>query len=49
VGSFKNLLLQNYWANFNHTWHKSFLGGRKFKFLQMKGVAPLKGEIIAKQ
>jgi hypothetical protein len=23
--SFKNLLLQNHWANFNQTWHKSFL------------------------
>jgi hypothetical protein len=26
VGSFKNLLLQNQWANFNQTWHKSSLG-----------------------
>jgi hypothetical protein len=26
VGSFKNLLLQNHWANFNQTWHKSSLG-----------------------
>jgi hypothetical protein len=26
VGSFKNPLLQNHWANFNQTWHKSFLG-----------------------
>ena len=23
---FKNLLFQNYWANFNQTWHKAFLG-----------------------
>ena len=23
---FKNLLLQNHWANFNQTWHKAFLG-----------------------
>jgi hypothetical protein len=26
MGSFKNLL-QNHWANFNETWHKSSLGG----------------------
>jgi hypothetical protein len=26
VGSFKNLLLQNDWANFNQTWHKLSLG-----------------------
>jgi hypothetical protein len=26
LGSFKNLLLQNYRANFNQTWHKSSLG-----------------------
>jgi hypothetical protein len=25
VGSFKNLLLQNHWANLNQTWHKSSL------------------------
>jgi hypothetical protein len=24
--SFKNLLLKNYWANFNQTWHISSLG-----------------------
>ena len=24
--TFKNLLLQNYWANFNQTWHKVSLG-----------------------
>ena len=23
---FKNLLLQNHWANFNQTWHKASLG-----------------------
>jgi hypothetical protein len=46
--SFKNLLLQNHCANFNHTWHKLFLG-RGFKFVQMKGIAPLQGEIIAKK
>ena len=21
--TFKNLLVQNHWANFNHTWHKA--------------------------
>jgi hypothetical protein len=26
MGSFKNLLLQNHWANFNQTWHKSSFG-----------------------
>jgi hypothetical protein len=25
------------------------LGGREFKFVQMKGIAPLQGEIIAKE
>jgi hypothetical protein len=27
VGSFKYILFQNHWANFNQTWHKSSLGG----------------------
>jgi hypothetical protein len=44
MGSFKNLLLQNHEANFNLTWHKSSLGGG-----EMKGIAPLQGEIIAKE
>jgi hypothetical protein len=48
MGSFKNLLLQNHWANFNQTWDKSSLG-RGFKFVQIKGIAPLQGEIIAKR
>jgi hypothetical protein len=48
MGSFKNLL-QNHYANFNQTWHKSSLGGMGFKFVQMKGIAPLQGEIIAKE
>jgi hypothetical protein len=48
LGSFDNLL-QNHWANFNQTWNKSFLGGRGFKFLQMKGIAFLEGEVIAKE
>jgi hypothetical protein len=28
VGSFKNLLFQNHWVNFNQTWHKSSLEER---------------------
>jgi hypothetical protein len=28
MGSFKNLLLQNHWANFNQTWNRSSLGKR---------------------
>jgi hypothetical protein len=28
VGSFKNHLLQNHWANFNQTWYRSSLVGR---------------------
>jgi hypothetical protein len=47
MGSFKKLLLQNHWANFNQTRHKSSLG--EFKFVQMKGIALLQGEIIAKE
>jgi hypothetical protein len=48
MGSFKNLLSQNPWVNFTrlgitHPW------GRGFKFVQMKGIAPLQGEKIAKQ
>jgi hypothetical protein len=42
------LLLQNHWANFNQTW-QIILGGRGFKFVQMKGIVPPQGEIIAKQ
>jgi hypothetical protein len=48
VGSFKNLLLQNHWANFNQTWHKSSKEEEGLKFVQIKGIAPLQGEIIAK-
>jgi hypothetical protein len=33
MGSFKNLLLQNHWANFNQTWHKSSLGEDKWRGL----------------
>ena len=45
VGSFKNLLLQNHRTRLgiNHP------GGRGFKLLQMKGVALLEGEAIAKK
>jgi hypothetical protein len=49
MGSFKNLLLQNHHVNFNQTWHKSSLEERGFKFVQLKGIAPLQGEIIAKE
>jgi hypothetical protein len=38
----------NYWANFNQAWHKSPLGSG-FKFVQLKGIALLQGEIIAKE
>jgi hypothetical protein len=46
--SFKNIPLQNHWAiltrlSTNHPW------GRGFKFIQMKGIAPLQGEVIAKE
>jgi hypothetical protein len=47
--SFKNFLLQNHWANFNMTGHKSSFGEWGFKFIQMKGIAPLQGGIIAKE
>jgi hypothetical protein len=40
-------LLKNHWANFNQTWHKS--SGEGLKFVQMKGIASLKGEVIAKE
>ena len=37
--SLKNLLLQNYWANFNQTLHKVSLGEGDSSFFQMKGPA----------
>jgi hypothetical protein len=37
MGSFKNLLLQNHWANFNYTWHKSFLGKEKSSLFKKSG------------
>jgi hypothetical protein len=52
MGSFAHLLLQNHWANFNQTLHKSSVGGGwgwEFKFVQMEGIVPLEGEIIAKE
>jgi hypothetical protein len=51
VESFKKLLLLNQQANFNQTWHKLYiiLGGRGFKFVQTKGIAPIQGEVIAKE
>jgi hypothetical protein len=44
--------LKNYhWANFNQTWHKSFLGrGDSFdKVVQTKGITLLQGELIEKK
>jgi hypothetical protein len=43
VGSFKNLLLQNYWANFNNTWHKSSLGVGDLSLLKQMGLPLSKG------
>jgi hypothetical protein len=34
------LLLQNYWANFNQTWHKSSLGRGDSSFVKKKGDSP---------
>jgi hypothetical protein len=48
MGSFKHLL-QNHWANCNQTWHKSSGEEEGFKFVQIKGIAPLQGEVIAKE
>jgi hypothetical protein len=47
VGSFKNLPLQNHWANFNQTWRKSSLG-KGIQVSKMKGYSPSPREIIAK-
>ena len=47
--TFKNLLLQNYWAYFNQTWHKVSLGEGNSGFFQMKGPILLQGEIIMKK
>jgi hypothetical protein len=49
VGSFKNLHLQNHWANFIQTWHKSSEEEEGLKFVQIKRITPLKGEVIAKE
>jgi hypothetical protein len=48
VGSFKNLL-QNHWANFKQTWHKSSMGEGDLILFKKKGIAPLQGEIKAKE
>jgi hypothetical protein len=32
-----NLLLQNHWANFNQTWHKSSLGGGDSSLFKQRG------------
>jgi hypothetical protein len=37
------LLLQNHWANFNQTWHKSSLGGGDYKLLKWRGLPFSKG------
>jgi hypothetical protein len=37
VGSFKNLLMKNYWAKFNQTWHKSSLGVGDSSFFKQRG------------
>jgi hypothetical protein len=49
VGSFKNLLLQNHWANFKLDLAQIILGCRGFKVIQTKGIALFQGEIIAKK
>ena len=46
--NFKNLLLQNHWAYFNQTRHKSYLDERDSILFKMKGSALFQGEIIAK-
>ena len=44
----KNHLLQNHWADFNQTWHKSSFGVGDSSFFQMKGPALFPGELITK-
>jgi hypothetical protein len=48
VGSFK-YLLQNHWASFNQTFHKSSLGGGVQVYTKIKGITPLQGDVIAKE
>jgi hypothetical protein len=43
VGSFKNPFLQNHPANFNQTWHKSFLDEENSSFLKRRGYPFSKG------
>jgi hypothetical protein len=40
VGSFKNFLFQKHWANFNHTLHKSSLGGKWIQVCSKEGDSP---------
>jgi hypothetical protein len=47
VGSIKNL--QNHKANFNPDLAQIILGRNDSKFVQIKGIAPLQGEIIANE
>ena len=39
----KNLLLQNHWANFNHTWHKASLGGGDSSLFKWRALSFSKG------
>jgi hypothetical protein len=48
VGSFKNLLFQNHWVSLPDL-ESIILGGKGFKFLQMKGISFLEGEVKAKE
>jgi hypothetical protein len=37
VGSFKDIIFQNHYANFNHNWHKYFLGEGDSGFFNLRG------------
>jgi hypothetical protein len=43
------LLLQNRWANFNQSWHKSSLGKQNSEFYKWRTTPLPQGEIIAKE
>ena len=49
MGSFKNLLLQNHWANFNQTWHRSFLCKGNSSFFKWRDSERLKIHLIFKK
>jgi hypothetical protein len=40
VGLFKNLLLQNHWANFNQTWHKYYPWVKGIQICSKEGDSP---------